>query len=181
MSDSSSKLPETPGTLTNEEVRANQEPALKDAGSVSGEQSVPPEPTRQNQEPAPSNKNAQKDNSPEVDARTAANRLNAQKSTGAKTPEGRAASSRNAIKHGLFAADITQYFRNDEESQRYQRFVDGLVKDIEPVGDFENILARRAADIQFRLEMLRTAEFKIYAGNTGLMNDTMEELLNRSG
>ncbi|MGA7415590.1 MAG: hypothetical protein WBW33_34275, partial [Bryobacteraceae bacterium] len=117
----------------------------------------------------------------EADARTRANRINAQKSTGAKTPEGRAASSKNAIKHGLFAADITQYFRTDEESQRYQHFVDGIVKDIEPVGDFENVLARRAADIQFRLEALRTAEFKIYAGNTGLMNDTMEELLNRSG
>ncbi|MGA7409255.1 MAG: hypothetical protein WBW33_02155 [Bryobacteraceae bacterium] len=59
------------------------------------------------------------------------------------------------------------------------RFVDGIVKDIEPVGDFENVLARRAADIQFRLEMLRTAEFKVYA-NAGLVKDTMEGLLDKS-
>ncbi|MGA7411776.1 MAG: hypothetical protein WBW33_14960 [Bryobacteraceae bacterium] len=181
MSDLSSKVPEIPGTVTNEEARANQEPASKETNSVPREQSAPPEPTKQNQEPAPTNEKTEKDASPEVDARTAANRINAQKSTGAKTPEGRAASSRNAVKHGLFAADITQYFRNDDESQRYQRFVDGLVKDLDPVGDLENVLARRAADIQFRLEMLRTAEFKVYAGNTGLVNDTMEELLNRSG
>jgi hypothetical protein len=115
----------------------------------------------------------------EVDARTRANRQNSLKSTGAKTPEGREASSRNAVKHGLFAADITKYFRTEEESERYQRFIDGIVKDIAPVGDLESILARRAADIQFRLEALRTAEFKVYAGGA-LLNDTMEELLERS-
>ncbi|MGA7415613.1 MAG: hypothetical protein WBW33_34390, partial [Bryobacteraceae bacterium] len=43
------------------------------------------------------------DTDTEVDARTRANRANSQKSTGAKTPEGRAASSKNAIKHALFA------------------------------------------------------------------------------
>ena len=101
---------------------------------------------------------------PEADARARANRENAKKSTGAKTIAGREASSRNAAKHCLFAADITKYFRNEEESQRYQRFVDGIVKDLKPVGDFETVLARRAADIQFRLDMLRTAEFKVYSG-----------------
>jgi hypothetical protein len=102
MSDVSSKLPETPGTLTDEEVRANQERALKEADPVSSQQSAPPE----NQEPAPTNESVQKGNSPEVDARAAANRLNAQKSTGAKTPAGREASSKNAVKHGLFAEDL---------------------------------------------------------------------------
>jgi hypothetical protein len=96
------------------------------------------------------------------------------------TNTGGAASSRNAVKQGLFAADITQYFRTEDESQRYQRFIDGIVKDIAPVGDFETVLARRAADIQFRLEVLRTAEFKVYAGAT-LVKDTVEGLLDKSG
>jgi len=113
---------------------------------------------------------------PEADARTRANRQNAKKSTGAKTIAGREASSRNAAKHCLFAADITKYFRNEEESQRYQRFVDGIVKDLKPVGDFETVLARRAADIQFRLDMLRTAEFKVYSG-AGIVTGTMEGYL----
>jgi len=120
------------------------------------------------------------DNDPEVDARTRANRLNSAKSTGPRSDAGRAASSKNAVKHGLFAADITQYFRSEEESQRYQRFVDGIVKDLDPVGDFETVLARRAADIQFRLDVLRTAEFKVYAG-AGLLKDTVEGLLDKSG
>ncbi|MGA7413459.1 MAG: hypothetical protein WBW33_23490, partial [Bryobacteraceae bacterium] len=180
MSNLSSDVPKTPGVITNPELPVRPDSARKETDSVPREQSAPPEPTKQN-EPEPANEKAEKNDNPEVDARTRANRENSLKSTGARTPEGRAASSRNAVKHGLFAADITQYFRNDDESQRYQRFVDGLVKDLDPVGDLENVLARRAADIQFRLEMLRTAEYKIYAGNTGLMNDTMEELLNRSG
>ena len=105
----------------------------------------------------------QKGNSPEVDARAAANRLNAQKSTGAKTPAGREASSKNAVKHGLFAEDLAQHL-SEEHMERYQGFVEGIVKDLHPEGDLELHLAQRIADIQFRLEMLRTAEFKIYMG-----------------
>ena len=37
-------------------------------------------------------------------AQIAANRANAQLSTGPRTEEGKAASSRNAYRHGLFAA-----------------------------------------------------------------------------
>lgn len=98
---------------------------------------------------------------PEAGDKTRSNRINSQKSTGPKTPAGRESSSKNAVKHGLFAADVTKHFRTEEESQRYQCFIDGIVKDLDPVGDFETVLARRAADIQFRLDMLRTAEFMV--------------------
>ena len=165
MSEVYSKPPETPGTVTDEKVRANQEPALNET------RSLPSEPS------APTYKNAE-NNDPQVDARTQSNRENAQKSTGPRTDAGRDASSRNAVKHGLFAADVTKYFRTEEESQRYQRFVDGIVNDLAPVGDLETILARRAADIQFRLDMLRTAEFKVYSGEA-LPIDTMEGYLHQ--
>ena len=82
MSDLCTKVPETLGSLTNEEVRANQEPASKETDSVSNEQSAPREPTNQNHEPEPTTEHAEKDSSSEVDARTAANRANSLKSTG---------------------------------------------------------------------------------------------------
>ncbi|MGA7412745.1 MAG: hypothetical protein WBW33_19865, partial [Bryobacteraceae bacterium] len=116
---------------------------------------------------------------PEVDAKTRANRENAQKSTGAKTPEGRASSSKNAFKHGLFVEDLTQHF-SEEQIERYQSFVEGIVKDLHPVGDLELHLAQRVADIQFRLELLRTAELKIYMG-AAIPNATMEGCLVKAG
>jgi hypothetical protein len=100
---------------------------------------------------------------PSTDARTLANRNNAQKSCGPKTEAGREISSRNATKHGLFVADLSKYLSPDELA-RYDLFTNGIVNDLHPVGDLEFILARRAADIQFRLELLRTAELHSYSG-----------------
>ncbi len=40
------------------------------------------------------------------DAKRAANRANAQHSTSPRTPEGKAAVSRNAQSHGLYGADL---------------------------------------------------------------------------
>jgi hypothetical protein len=102
------------------------------------------------------------DPNPATDARTLANRNNAQKSCGPKTEAGREISSRNATKHGLFVADLSKYLSPDELA-RYELFTNGIVNDLHPVGDLELILARRAADIQFRLELLRTAELHAYS------------------
>src|SRR5271157_4928193 len=43
-------------------------------------------------------------------ARTRANRSNARKSTGPRTPEGKARSSQNAVTHGLFARALRDTF-----------------------------------------------------------------------
>ena len=176
----STDTPEVPGVVPNAEPPLHPDSAPKETNSVPRQQSAPPEQTTQNQEPAPPAEEPPNECSPEVDARTAANRRNSRHSTGPRTSTGRAASSKNALKHGLFVADLTEYFRTEEESERYQRFVNGIVQDLAPVGDLESVLARRAADIQFRLDMLRNAEFKVYAGS-GLVKDTMEGLLEKSG
>ncbi len=71
-----------------------------------------------------------------MDAKTRANRENAEKSTGPRTPAGREASSKNAVKHGLFVEDLTKHL-SEEQIERYQGFVEGIVKDLHPVGDLE--------------------------------------------
>ena len=47
-----------------------------------------------------------------------ANRQNAQKSTGPKTAEGKAAVSQNAVKHGLFAQSLI-YGENEADYKVY--------------------------------------------------------------
>ena len=49
-----------------------------------------------------------------TDARTEANRKNAQRSTGPKTPEGKARSSKNALKHGLTSEELILPGENPE-------------------------------------------------------------------
>ena len=48
----------------------------------------------------------------------AANRRNAQKSTGPKTPEGRAVSKMNALKHGILSKEVLVRGLNIKESSR---------------------------------------------------------------
>jgi hypothetical protein len=49
-------------------------------------------------------------------AQIAANRANAQKSTGPKTDAGRNASKMNALKHGIFSSEILVRGRHIEEN-----------------------------------------------------------------
>lgn len=72
-------------------------------------------------------------------ARLDANRANAQKGTGPTTPEGKAASSRNAVKHG-FTALVPIVSQDD-----YPEFValhSRLKAELKPVGDCEMHLYR---------------------------------------
>jgi hypothetical protein len=65
-----------------------------------------------------------------------ANRRNAQKSTGPKTPEGKARSSRNAIKHGLLAQQILIDDDDDpnEKQEDFDQLLQGLIEDYQPSG-----------------------------------------------
>jgi len=82
-------------------------------------------------------------------AQTKANRQNAQKSTGPKTDEGKAAVSQNAVKHGLFAAEAVI---KGEDPAEYQAYHDQFLAELDPVGVVETMLADRFVSLVWRLK-----------------------------
>src|ERR1700722_1855499 len=67
-----------------------------------------------------------------------ANRRNAAKSNGPKTPEGRAAVRHNALKHGFTAAEIV--LPTVEEQIDFEQFRAAFEEEHQPVGPTEEVL-----------------------------------------
>ena len=82
-------------------------------------------------------------------AQTKANRQNAQKSTGPKTDEGKAVVSKNAVKHGLFAAEAVITGENPAD---YELYHDQFLAELAPVGMVESMLAERIISLAWRLQ-----------------------------
>ena len=93
------------------------------------------------------------------DKQLAANRANAQKSTGPKTEEGKRRSALNALRHGLTGHVVVL---PEEDLEAYQKFTAGLVASCEPVGDREIHLAQTWADFQWAINRWRTAEENLF-------------------
>jgi hypothetical protein len=84
-----------------------------------------------------------------------ANRQNAAASTGPVTPEGKARSSRNHLKFGLFS--VQSYVR-PEETREYRKLSKALWKDLNPVGPVEEMLAVEIVRAAWRLHRCATTE-----------------------
>ena len=78
-----------------------------------------------------------------------ANRQNAQRSTGPKTPQGKAAASQNALKHGLSAGRDVVFTENQEDFDIHR---DALLEELSPQGQMELILAERIVTLSWRLK-----------------------------
>ena len=65
-----------------------------------------------------------------TDKQIKANRKNAKKSTGPKTADGKAAVSKNAVKHGLFADSVV----TGETEAEYEAFHGELLAELAPRG-----------------------------------------------
>ncbi len=88
----------------------------------------------------------------------AANRRNAQHSTGPKTPEGKAASAQNATTHGL-SSSFTVLPHEDHDA--YAQLLDTLVREHTPKSEHEKFLVTRMAESRWRLD--RTHRFEAIA------------------
>ncbi|MBV9034055.1 MAG: hypothetical protein JO182_06140, partial [Acidobacteriaceae bacterium] len=83
--------------------------------------------------------------------RLAANRANAQLSTGPRTDAGKAKSSLNAVKTGLTGRTVL--LPNDEVAA-YEAHIERFRKEFQPVGDQETHLVQSLADTQWRLDRI---------------------------
>jgi hypothetical protein len=89
----------------------------------------------------------------------AANRRNAQKSTGPRTPEGKAVSRYNALKHGIFAKAIIPPALEPYESRAdFDDLLDALEAQFAPANRMEALLVQQIAVITWRLARLYRAE-----------------------
>jgi hypothetical protein len=94
-----------------------------------------------------------------TNAQINANRGNSQKSTGPRSDEGKAASSRNGLTHGLCA---NKHLILDEDSGEFLALLQDLCDRFHPVGDGEDILVRRIAAAQWRLDRAFPMEAAIF-------------------
>ncbi len=85
-------------------------------------------------------------------ARLAANRHNAQRSTGPKTEAGKARSSQNARRHGA-TAQIT--VMTDEDRVAHDKFTHAMIAELAPATEMETFHATSAAEEAWRLHNSR--------------------------
>src|SRR5947209_4445003 len=93
-------------------------------------------------------------------AQLRANRNNARRSTGARTPEGKARSSQNALKHGLTALRIVL---PGENAEAFQELRADLVNDYEALTTADSILLDQFAQHTWRLHRARGYESSLLA------------------
>jgi hypothetical protein len=86
-----------------------------------------------------------------------ANRQNSCAATGPKTLEGKRNSSRNALKHGLFAAEVVNLVQG-ESLKLFRQLLQDLLDEYQPVGCLEKILVEKIAGFLWRQSRILSAE-----------------------
>lgn len=92
-------------------------------------------------------------------AQIVANRRNAARSTGPRTPAGKAAASRNALLHGLTAASP---LLPSEDSAAYRLHLDRFRAEWQPLGPTEESLVRRMAEADWALQRVPALEAALF-------------------
>ncbi len=89
-----------------------------------------------------------------------ANRANARKSTGPKTPAGKAVAARNATQHGILAAGL--FATKSEDAGTLEAVRDATLAELAPVGPLEEALAGRVVSCLWRLRRVQAAEVGLF-------------------
>ena len=94
-----------------------------------------------------------------TEAQVQANRLNAQKSTGPRTAQGKAIVAQNAVKHGFWSERVVI---RGEDQEQFESQRNRLLGELAPAGEAEEMLAERIVSLSWRLrraERLQTEAF----------------------
>jgi hypothetical protein len=97
---------------------------------------------------------------PATSTRAETSRLNGAKSRGPKTPEGKARSAQNALKHGMRAQKYLVL--PDEDAAEFEALEAALVEELAPVGALQTVLARRVAVAAWRLARADRIETELF-------------------
>src|SRR5207237_8360223 len=89
------------------------------------------------------------------DKKRAANRANAKKSTGPRTPEGKRRVSLNALTHGLTASTAVLPFENPDH---FEKFAAALRAELRPAGFLQTLLSERVIDAAWKLRRASRAQ-----------------------
>ena len=95
-------------------------------------------------------------------AQVTANLANAQSSTGPRTEIGKAASSQNALKHGLTAKTV---LLPGEDEAAYRKLCDGMFESFAPADTPEKELIQLLCDTQWRLQRCGRIEAAILSAD----------------
>ncbi len=94
-----------------------------------------------------------------TEAQINANRENAKKSTGPRTPEGKRRSSCNATQNGAYATYATLYAL--ENHGDLAKLHEAIRKDVRPHGAVQELLVEQLASIHHRIRRLQMSEARI--------------------
>ena len=102
---------------------------------------------------------------PVSNARAEASRRNGANSRGPKTPEGKARSAQNALKHGMRAQKYLVL--PEEDAAEFADLEAALVEELAPVGALQTVLARRVAVAAWRLARADRIEAELFEERRG--------------
>jgi hypothetical protein len=108
---------------------------------------------------------------PISDAQLAANRANAQLSTGPVTPAGVAASSQNRTTHGLARHNGTFKLLPTEDPNGFEALRASLIADHQPTNETESILVNEMAESHWLANRAQNLQAGCFDPNTGQVSD----------
>jgi hypothetical protein len=102
----------------------------------------------------------------------AANQANAQLSTGPKTPQGKKASSLNAVKHGLTARELVIC---PEDQPAFEELHTAYLAELQPAGILETEMLNAIVHAAWNLRRIRILEAALFDGAVDPLEDEQNE------